>query len=273
MAAADQSIKGILLDLDGVLWRGDEPVPGAAESVHAMKEAGYSVRFVSNNSILGRSGIVKTLEKAEVPASADEVFLATTVLAQEIAKRTNRATVYLIGSEKFKEDLEDRGLRVIEKPEEIDYLTDFVVVGGDRKLTYEKLTRALRCLLQGARFAAPNVDPTYPSHDGLVPGNGALVGAIEGMTGRKPDLMVGKPEPHILNAAMKSMGLSPEECIMVGDSIQSDHYAAEAAGVRSVLVLTGNVDRSDIEAQQVEPWAVLESVADLPDILKQLPSR
>lgn len=259
-----------MFDLDGVLWRGDQLLPGARETVIELKARGYSLAYVSNNSHHGLKGMAQKIQSFGIPLEDGELSLATRVLGETLAKKRNRATVYLIGSQGFREDLEAHGLRVIDEPEEIDYLTDYVVVGGDPKINYEKLTRALRCLLKGAQIAAPNADLYYPHADGLRPGNGAILAAVSTLAKRPPDLIVGKPQPHLLTAAMERMELAPEECIMVGDSIDIDIAAAEAASVRSVLVLSGTTTERDIESASFKPWRVIDGIADLPGLLDEL---
>lgn len=268
MANETERVRGVLFDLDGVLWRGKQPVEGAAETVTLLKERGFAVRFVSNNSVLGGRGVRRLLADMGIPADHDELALATEVLARKLARRQSRATVFLIGTSGCKEDLEAQGLRVIDEPEEIDYLTDFVVVGGDPQLTYEKLTRALRCMQKGATLAAPNVDATYPVEDGLlVPGAGAVVAAVTAMTGAEAKIMVGKPKPDLLLAAAESAGLTPRECVMVGDTIASDVEAAHAANMRSILVLTGNETEATAKKANPAPWRIVPSVADVPELL------
>lgn len=259
--------KGVLIDLDGVIWHGTRPIPGAPEAVKRIKDAGIQVRFVSNNSGVGVEGLFNRLVKMGVPAEPEEVLAASEVLARVIARKESRATVYLIGSSAFKRELEERGLRVIDEPEEIDYLTDFVVISADREISFTKLTRALRCLAKGAAFAAPNVDPIYPSSDGILPGTGAFVAAVSAMVKREPDIMVGKPNPQMLLEAAKSMELPPSECLMVGDSLGSDLAAAENAGIRSVLVLSGTASADDLNNSSYRPEAVIDSIADLPDLV------
>lgn len=263
------NVKGIMFDLDGVLWRSSVLLPGAKETVAELKARGYSVAYVSNNSMLGMRGMREKFEKFGIPLEEGELSLATQVLAETIAKKLNRATVFMIGSKGFREDLERCGLRVLLEPEEIDYLTDYVVVGADWEINYQKLTRALRCLKQGAKLAAPNADLYFPHDEGLVPGNGAVLAAVAAMAKRPPDLLVGKPEPHILNAAMERMGCSPEECLMVGDSLDTDIPAAHAAGVRSVLVLSGTSTLQDAERAAKKPWRVIGSIADLIPMLEK----
>lgn len=268
MTEEQSTIKGVLLDLDGVLWRGSRPVDRAPETVTRLKEMGLKVRFVSNNSILGREKMQEHFADLGIPAEPDEIVLATDVLARALARKQSRATVYLMGSDGFRQDLEAQGLRVIDEPEEIDYLTDFVVAGGDRSFNYKKLTRALRCLQKGAVLAAPNVDRTYPMEDGLIPGTGAIVGAITAMTLQEPQIMVGKPKADLLLAAVKSAALTASECVMVGDSIDTDIQAAHNAEMRSILVLTGNATQSDADQATPKPWRIIPSVAELPSLIR-----
>lgn len=261
-------IKGILLDLDGVLWRGKEPIAGAGKTVARLKEQGYRVRFVSNNSILGIHTMREHFANLGIPAEPGDIVLATEVLAKNLARKQSRATVYLIGSSGFRHDLEAQGLRVIDEPEEIDYLTDFVVVGGDRNINFDKFTRALRCLQKGAVLAVPNTDITFPAEGGLLlPGTGALVAAVSAMAGKEPEIMIGKPKPDLLLAAAQDADLSPAECIMVGDTVATDIQAAHAARMRSVLVLTGNTTEADVAGADPAPWRVLPSVANIFDLL------
>src|SRR5690606_18634869 len=135
----------------------------------------------------------------------------TNVIAREIARRENRATVYLIGTDGLRDDLHRHGLRVIENPEEIDYLADFVVVGDDPELTALKLTRALRSLRQGARLAVADETAVIDRGEEAWAGPGATVAAICAMTGRDPDLVLGRPRDHITLSAQKSASLPPEE--------------------------------------------------------------
>jgi len=262
-----QWVQGVLFDLDGVVWRGREPVTGAAPAIAAVKEAGLPVRFVSNHSSLDRRGAHRRLLEMGVPAEEDEVFIATRALARELARREPRATVYLLGAGGLRRELEEHGLRVIDEPEEIDYLADFVVAADDPALSMSKLTRALRCLQRGAKFAAANLDVTYPAEDGDMPGSGVVAAAIQAMAGREPHIMIAKPKPDLLLMAAQSMGVPPERCLMVGDSLRSDVPAAQAAGMRCLLVLTGGVTEADLAAAPAKPDYVAPSAADLPVLL------
>lgn len=262
-----KSVRGLLFDLDGVMWRGKEPVPGAPEAIARLKEAGYQIRYVSNNSSFDREGVLAQLRHFDVDAELEEVYVVTQALAREIARRENRATVYLIGAQGMRKELINHGLRVIDEPEEIDYLTDFVVAGNDPQLSMAKLTRALRCLQKGARWAVPNLDIIYPAEDGYLPGSGVVAAAVQAMAGRAPDIMLGKPRPDLLLRAAESMGYQPAHCLMIGDSLQSDIPAAAAAGMPSLLVLSGGVTEEQIAQADPAPTFVTDSVADLPEML------
>lgn|SRR5690606_17947481 len=260
-----KGISAVLLDVDGVLCLGDRPIPGAAEAVTRLKEAGYAVRIVSNNSQLGFRGMHEKLLRLGLPVDAHELILATQVLARRLAETSPRATVYALGSAGLQRDLQDEGLRVIQTPEEIDYLCDYLVVGTDWEINYERLTRALRVLLRGAGYAAVNRDKVFPSDDGPTPGTGAIVGAVKGMTDRDPDFFAGKPEPALILAACESAGHPPERCLMVGDTASTDLAAARAAGCPCCLVQTGNGTRD--AGGDDPPEMRLPSVADLPAAL------
>lgn len=259
--------RGVFLDLDGVVWRGDEAVEGAPEMIERLKAHGFKIRYVSNNSGLGKERMLQKFDRLGITVDPEELILATEFLARSLARKQNRGTVYLIGSEGLKRDLEAQGLRVIDEPEEIDYLTDFVVVASDRSINYTKLLRAMRCIHKGALVGAANVDLTYPTEEGLVPGSGAFVAAVCAMSKRDPDFLVGKPKPDLLLAAAKSAELDVSECVMVGDTPETDIRAAHAAGMRSILVLSGNVSAADASQSDPPPTLIMPSIVDVAELL------
>jgi len=241
--------RAFLVDLDGVLIRGQEPLPGAAEALQRLKELGRVIVF-SNNSTRSRRAFAERLTQLGLALTPEEIVNSAYIAAQhlrglaEAGAGAGSAQVYVIGEEGLREELELAGHRLV-PPEE----AEFLVVGLDRALTYEKLAGALRALLRGARFIATNVDPTLPAPGGLLPGAGAIVGAIQGM-GFPPEVVVGKPSIIAFKVALATAGVSPEECLVIGDRLETDILGANRAGLDSVLVLTGVTKREDLERQE-----------------------
>lgn len=241
--------RAFLVDLDGVLIRGQEPLPGAAEALQRLKELGRVIVF-SNNSTRSRRAFAERLTQLGLALTPEEIVNSAYIAAQhlrglaETGAGAGSAQVYVIGEEGLREELELAGHRLV-PPEE----AEFLVVGLDRALTYEKLAGALRALLRGARFIATNVDPTLPAPGGLLPGAGAIVGAIQGM-GFPPEVVVGKPSIIAFKVALATAGVSPEECLVIGDRLETDILGANRAGLDSVLVLTGVTKREDLERQE-----------------------
>ena len=249
--------RAFLVDLDGVLVRGSEPLPGAPEALRTLQERGRVVVF-SNNSTRSRRAFAERLRAMGFPVRPEEIVNSAFVVAQYLRERSGPARVYAIGEEGLREELEAAG-HTLTPPEEAEY----VVVGLDRRFRYEQLAEALRALLRGAVFVAANADPVFPTDQGLIPGAGALVGALQGM-GYPPQEIVGKPSPIAFRVALKATGVaSPRECLMIGDRLDTDVEGARRAGMDSALVLTGVLRPEDLEGSEIKPTFVAESLAAL----------
>jgi len=262
-----ENYRAFLVDLDGVLVRGGEPLPGAAEAAGQLKrlgrysESGHKVVVFSNNSTRSRRGFAAWLSGLGFAIGPEEIVNSAYIVAQHILKLAGPSAVFIVGEEGLKEELELAGHRLA-LPEE----AEFLVVGMDRELSYKKLARALLALLRGARFIAANADPTFPTLRGLLPGAGVVVGAIEGM-GFPPDEIVGKPEQVAFEVAMAVTGVNDSrECLLIGDRLETDILGAERAGLDSVLVLTGVTKQEDLEKSEIRPTWVAESLAALVEV-------
>lgn len=252
-----QRYRAFLVDLDGVLVRGSEPLPGAPEALRALQGRGRVIVF-SNNSTRSRRAFAERLRAIGFPVRPEEIVNSAFVVAQYLRERSGPARVYPIGEAGLREELEAAG-HVIVPPEEAEY----VVVGLDRGFRYEQLAEALRALLKGAAFIAANADPVFPTARGLIPGAGALVGAIEGM-GYPPQEVVGKPSPIAFRVALKAAGVEkPSQCLMIGDRLDTDIKGARRAGMDSALMLTGVTRPEDLEESEIKPTFVAESLAAL----------
>lgn len=261
-----QAFSRFVLDLDGVVWTGDEPVPGAPETIRSLREAGKRLVFVTNNSSQTHETYAKRL--ADIGAQGDSAEIVTSadatarLLSTAIPALRGRAA-YVIGGPGLQEKVREVGLRVSEADDPTE--CSLVVVGFDRELTYDKLRRATLAIRAGATFVASNADPTYPAADGLWPGCGAIVAALQAATGVDP-MVAGKPEPIMLEVAREQVGGSP--ALMVGDRIETDVLAAQAVGWPSALVLTGATGVPELAAAPAWPDFVLRRLADL---LEDLP--
>ncbi len=246
-----------LFDVDGTLVYPDRAIPGVAQALSALKARGKRVLAVTNNSSLARHEIAERFRHLGLPLKDAEVFSALTATAQLVAHERPGARVHVFGNPGLRAEVKRLGLVATD---EVD--ADYLVVGNNRHVTYESLTRATRALLAGARFVAVNADRTYVGGDGgLVPGAGVFVAALERAVGRGPDVVVGKPSTTILHEAAESVGCQPADCLYVGDNPEADVAGAHAAGMDALLVLTGVT--TDAETSGEAPEHVLPSVADL----------
>ncbi len=268
----------LLVDLDGVVYRGAEPIPGVAAVLADRAARGDDVVYVTNNSMHYRADYVARLSAMGCPVAAERVVSSSRATALHIVTHeTGIRRVLALGAGGLERELSDVGLDVVTAghaatrmhQEGIDGWTaaggpDAVVTGLDPNLTYLRLAAAADCVRAGSRFIATNRDPVYPTERGLRPGAGAVAAALEATTGVTP-LTIGKPEPHLLELAAEAVGRSAAEAVMIGDGIGTDLAAARAVGARCVLMLTGVSTRADLEAlpEDARPDAVATDAAGL----------
>jgi phosphoglycolate/pyridoxal phosphate phosphatase family enzyme len=272
----------LLVDLDGVVYRGADPVPGVAAVLAERAAKGDDVVYVTNNSMHYRADYVTRLAAMGAPISAETVVSSARATALHIVKHEpSIRRVLVLGASGLERELRDVGLDVVTAghaatrmhQEGIDGRVaagdpDAVVTGLDPNLTYLRLAAACDCVRAGARFIATNRDPVYPTERGLRPGAGSMAAAIEAATGTSP-LVIGKPGPHLLELAAEAVGRDPKEAVMIGDGIATDIAAAIAVGARSVLMLTGVTSRAQVEALPPDqgPTAVAADAAELASAL------
>ncbi|HUK39114.1 MAG TPA: TIGR01458 family HAD-type hydrolase [Methanomicrobiales archaeon] len=252
-------IKGLLLDLDGVLYVGDRPVQGAAEALAELRNRGYPVRFLSNSTRRSRASVADRLRGMGFPVRDTEI-LTPAVAAAAMLRKEGRSAFLLTTGDAHR-DFEDAGVRLSEER------PDAVVVGdaGDR-FTYGFLNRAMRMVLGGAEIVALELDRTWMGADGPMLSAGPFVAALEYATGREA-LCVGKPSAGFFAAALGSLGVPASAAAMVGDDIETDVGGAQRCGLRGILVRTGKFREERLAAAGIVPDLVIGSVADLPGIL------
>lgn len=261
-----QAFQRFVLDLDGVVWTGDEPVVGAPETIRSLRDAGKRLAFVTNNSSQTPETYAKKLADVGAQGDAHEVVTSADAVAKLMEARVpalRGRAAFVIGGPGLVERVAELGVRATNG--EDPTACSLVIVGWDRELTYEKLRRATLAIRAGATFVASNADATYPAPDGLWPGCGAIVAALRTSTGVEP-MIAGKPQPIMLEVAQQRVGGSP--ALAVGDRIETDVLAAQAVGWPSALVLTGATGVPELAVAPAWPDFVLRRLSDL---LEDLP--
>ena len=250
----------ILLDLDGCVWLGDAPTPGAVDAVAALRGAGKNVAFVTNDSQLSTEEYVQKLWRLGFQASLEEVVTVGGAVQFVLAERFTGGSAFVIGSPALHRCVESAGLRVVNRTA-FASRADVVVVAFHPEFHYAELRDATQAALRGAFLVGSNRDATFPNSDGLWPGSGAIIAAVEFACGRTVTT-IGKPEPTLVQTALDRLG--PGRAIMVGARVDADLGAAHNAGVDGAIVLTGASDRAAAEAaRDPQPVGIAERLETL----------
>jgi len=249
--SGDPTLRLVIFDLDGVMYRGRQPVPGAAALVAAARARGLLVRFATNNSMATRAMYVPRLVEMGVPVEEDEIVTSTSATIDHLrAHLPEVRSVMAIGAAGMLDELRSAGFHATPAGEAVDLAYDggplegqfdVVIAGLDPSFDFRRLAAATTAIRAGARFVATNADLRYPTPTGFLPGAGSIVAALRAATGAEP-LVIGKPEPGIFSAILERAGVDPREAIAIGDNPDADMVAAHRAGMRSILVLTGVAD-------------------------------
>jgi len=251
---------GYLFDLDGTIYLGEELIPGADRTVATLRERGARVLFLSNKPIARRETYAAKLTKLGIPAEPEDVVNSPLASARYLAAEHAGQRVLVLGEPPLIEELTEAGVALAEGPDD----ADIVLVSWDRRICYDQLDAAHQALLRGARFFATNPDTVCPLEGGrVVPDCGANIAYLEASTGRKLEVLIGKPSPIITRMALAGIGLRPEQCLMVGDRLDTDMMMGRTAGLDTALVLTGVTDEADLASWEPRPTYVLSSVAAL----------
>ena len=252
------SVRAVILDMDGVLWRGSQPLPGGAAFFDFVQAHGLSFALATNNSTKRVDTYVEKLNSLGIPARPEQVITSAVATADYIARHYDPAgfPVYVIGGDGIRNALAERGFR--EDPDR----ARLVVVGMDFDITFEKLTIATLRIRDGATFIGTNGDRTFPIPEGLAPGNGSFLALLETATEVKP-LIIGKPEKAMFDVALERLGVAPGEALMVGDRMETDIVGANRAGLQSALVLTGITTREMARQSAIPVDGVFENLDDL----------
>jgi len=259
LALADE-FDGFLIDLDGVVWVGRELVPGSAETLRRLIEAGKEIVFVTNNPARPPATYAERLRAAGIPVADERVVTAGTVTVQLAVERVGSGgSAFAIGAPGFKETAVAAGLELLDG--EAGRSADAVLVSGHRDFDYEELLTATLALQGGAALFATSRDPTLPMPGGAWPGTGAVLAAVETASGLTAEIG-GKPEHHLFDQA-RALIAGAERVAMVGDRLASDIEGGQRAGLATILVLSGASSREQAESAEAPPDHVLDDLTGL----------
>ena len=257
-------IENLIIDMDGVLYRGDEAIPGAEEFFAFLRKRPIGFILATNNSTRTAQQYVDKLTRMGVEVALSEILTSSQATALYLETLAPPGTkVYVIGEEGLETAMHERGYIISGDG------AKFVVVGMDRRLTYEKLKVDTILIRKGARFIGSNPDKTLPTEEGFIPGAGAMLAALEASTGVAPTI-IGKPERTIFELALAKLGSSKEDTAIVGDRLETDVLGGYNAGLKTLLVLSGATTRQDVDSAPVKPDLVFEDIRHLHEAWLQL---
>jgi 4-nitrophenyl phosphatase len=250
-------ISHLLIDMDGVLYRGDRPLPRLQEFIAFLRREPIPFMMLTNNSTKTPQQYAEKLARMGVQISQSEVLTSGQATARFLSRDHPSGTrVHVFGHDSLRQAIEEEGFVLADE--------DVAVVAAsmDRAVTYEKLKRASLLIRGGARFVATNLDPTYPSEEGMLPGTGTLIAALATASETKP-VAVGKPEPTMFELALEAMGTRAETTAMLGDRVDTDLVGGRRAGCKTIGVLSGSSGQAEMEA--FGPDFLFEGIAGLLD--------
>jgi 4-nitrophenyl phosphatase len=255
-------IKGLVIDLDGSVYVGDKPISGVPEALEELRSKGIKLLFLTNNATKTPQEYVEKLEGMGIRASIEEVLTSSVIAASYIKRVYGPSRIFVVGTKALEEVLRSHGHEIVA------FDSDVVVAGLDFNFDYQKLARASREIRRGAKFVATNTDATIPLEDGVMPGAGSIVKAIEIASGVRP-LVVGKPSRIAMREALMRLGLRPSEVLVVGDRPETDVKMGKRFGCITALVLTGVVKEAALKGlpETLRPHFVLKSLAEVPKLI------
>src|SRR5258708_9865921 len=249
--------KGFLIDMDGVIYKGSEPIPGAVEFINNLREKGYPFLFLTNNSQRTNRDVCYKLRKMGFNVNDEDIFTCGMATAQYLATRKVNGTAYIIGEGGLLTELHNVGYSIV------DDHPDYVIIGEARTIMLESVDKAINMILNGSKLIATNLDPNCPVGNGKYrAGCGAFVAMVEFATGIQA-FSVGKPSPIMMRMGRKLIGLSTDETIMIGDTMGTDILGAGSMGFTTVLTLSGVTQEGDLQHYGYAPDFIISSVKDL----------
>jgi NagD protein len=250
---------GYAFDLDGTIYLGEALLPGAAETVAALRAARRPIVFISNNPLRTREDYAATLTRLGITATPEDVVNSSHVLVRHLLATAPRARLFVIGETSLRDELRRAGLTLSDDPDAID----IVVASFDRTFDYRKLQIAFDAIRAGARFIATNRDAYCPTPGGGLPDCAAVIAAVEACTGHAVEEVVGKPSPIMARALSERLGVAPHETVITGDRLETDVAMGQAGGMVTALVLTGVTSEAAALAAEPAPDFLLRSIDEL----------
>jgi arabinose operon protein AraL len=270
ITALPLKIEGFIFDLDGTVYLGETALPSAVETIAELRRRSKRIVFVSNKPLAARADYAAKLTGLGIPTRENEVITSAYVLARHLADTLPHLRLYVVGEPYLIDELRSHKLKVVGDFADQDSKQvieprgiDAVVVAFDRTLDYRKLNTAYQALAHGARFFATNSDKTCPMPNGAIPDAGATIAALEFITGRKLELLAGKPSALMMQVATQVLGIPPHACLITGDRVETDIRMGQDAGMRTALTLTGVSTRELVAKMPTPPDLVLENLCDL----------
>lgn len=253
-------VRGVIADMDGVVWRGDVPLPGATEFFQFLHWQAVPYVFATNNSARSQAYYVEKLTELNIQARASQVITSATATAAYLRhKFPHLVKAFVVGEIGLKNTLLEQGFILIGEEGQ----PDFVISGIDREFNYHKLQLAVDYIRAGAIYIATNGDTTVPVSDGFIPGAGSIIAAIEAASG-KPPVVIGKPASPMFEIALQRLGTAPQETLMIGDRMDTDIVGASLLGLKTALMLSGvTTETAIITDSAVQPDATYEHLAAL----------
>lgn len=245
-----------LLDMDGTIFLGERLLPGARQLLQLLRRRGMQYLFLTNNSSSHRGRYATKLRRLGLDVNEDEIFTSGEATARYLKQQKPGARIYLVGTPALEEEFAAHGFRIVQDN------PDYAVLGFDTTLTYEKLRRLCNFVREGRPYIATHPDVNCPTEDGFKPDIGAMMALVEASTGRKADVIVGKPNPPLIAAVEAKTGVPIDQMCMVGDRLYTD-IALGRAGVTTVLVLTGETQRADLTDAPHQPDYVMHNLVEL----------
>ncbi len=269
------NIRALIIDMDGVLWHGEQPMPGLTDFFHTLRELQINFILATNNASLTQEQYVSKLAQMGVEIDRNEILTSSMATALYLSEHTNPAEtrVYVIGEDGATQPLLERGFTLTDLYELNDDKdnanmgADFVVCGKDQTLTWDKLATATLNIRAGAKFIGTNADTTLPTERGLTHGNGAILAALTAATGVIPTI-IGKPEPIIYQQALALLGVDPNQTVAIGDRLDTDILGAVRTGIRSLMVLSGVSTEDDLKTTDYRPTWVMPDIRAVTQALK-----
>jgi 4-nitrophenyl phosphatase len=270
------NIRALIIDMDGVLWHGDQPLPGLTDFFQTLYE--LEIRFIlaTNNASLTPQQYVAKLARMGVTVAQNDILTSGMATALYLAEHTDPATtrVFVLGEDGARQPLSERGFTLTglyevnnSNSKTLNNGADIVVCGKDETLTWDKLATATLNIRAGAKFIGTNADVTLPTEHGITHGNGAILAALQVATGVTP-IIIGKPEPIIYQQALALLGVDPALTVAIGDRLETDILGAIRTGIRSIMVLTGISTQEDLETSDFQPTWIMPDIRSLTQALR-----